>query len=46
MFDVWFIIIRYLYSVPKPEDLPNEMSPEMNHSNVSNFFGGDDSSGN
>lgn len=46
MSDVWFIIIRYLYSVPKPEDLPNEMSPEMDHSNVSNFFGSDDSSGN
>ncbi|XP_055995692.1 synergin gamma-like isoform X4 [Ostrea edulis] len=35
---------EYLYSVPKPEDLPIEMMPNMDHSNVSNFFGSDDSS--
>ncbi|XP_062590814.1 synergin gamma-like isoform X5 [Saccostrea cucullata] len=36
---------EYLYSVPKPEDLQIQMSPGMNHSNISNFFGSDDSSG-
>ncbi|XP_061179675.1 synergin gamma-like isoform X2 [Saccostrea echinata] len=35
---------EYLYSVPKPEDLQIQMSPDMNHSNISNFFGSDDSS--
>lgn len=46
MFDVWFILIRYLYSVFKLEDLFNEMFLEMGYFNVFNFFGSDDFLGN